>query len=126
MAALAGAEIIARKLGSGVPGAGPFVQHLTLWVGFLGAALAASEGKLLALATASFLPEGRGRRWAGIFASAVAAGVSALLARASLDMVLLEREFGSEVALGLPKWIASARLTLRIRVDRPAAGLEGG
>ena len=34
-------EIIVRRLfGVGVPGSGPIVQHLTLWVGFLGAAIA--------------------------------------------------------------------------------------
>ena len=42
--------------GVGIPGAGPFVQHLTLWVGFLGAAIAAREERLLAMATSQFLP----------------------------------------------------------------------
>ena len=37
--------------GGGIPGSVSMVQHLTLWVGFLGAAIAAREGKLLALAT---------------------------------------------------------------------------
>ena len=33
-------EILVRRvLGVGLPGSGPFVQHLTLWVGFLGAAI---------------------------------------------------------------------------------------
>ena len=49
------AEAAARFLfGVGIPGAGPFEQHLTLWVAFLGAALAAREDKLLALATGEF------------------------------------------------------------------------
>ncbi|HTL29623.1 MAG TPA: hypothetical protein VL282_10385, partial [Tepidisphaeraceae bacterium] len=40
-------EIAVRRLfGVGVPASGPIVQHLTLWVGFLGAAIAAREGKL--------------------------------------------------------------------------------
>jgi len=35
-------EIVARRFfGRGIPGSGPIVQHLTLWVGFLGAAIAA-------------------------------------------------------------------------------------
>ena len=34
-------EIVARRFETGVPGAVPFVRHLTLWVGFLGAAIAA-------------------------------------------------------------------------------------
>ena len=52
-------EIVARKaFGTGLPGAGPFAQTLTLWVGMLGAAIAAREGKLLSLATGEFLPKG--------------------------------------------------------------------
>ena len=42
--------------GIGIPGSLPFVQHLTLWVTFLGAALASREDKLLTLATGEFLP----------------------------------------------------------------------
>jgi len=62
-------EIIARRFfGRGIPGSGPIVSHLTLWVGFLGAAIAAREGKLLALATGTFL-KGGWRRTADILAS---------------------------------------------------------
>jgi TRAP-type C4-dicarboxylate transport system permease small subunit len=53
-------EIAVRPfLAGGIPGSIPFVEHLTLWVGFLGASLAAREGKLSALATATIMPEGR-------------------------------------------------------------------
>ena len=46
MAVLPLAEAALRAtLGIGIPGSFPFVQHLTLWVTFLGAALAAREGK---------------------------------------------------------------------------------
>ncbi len=100
------AEILARAFDTAVPGALPLVQHLTLWVGFLGAALAARDGKLLALATGTFIPEGRARRAAEIFASTVAAGVAALLFRAGLELLLSEKEFGDTVALGVPVWVA--------------------
>ena len=57
MAILPLAEIVVRPLlAGGIPGSIPFVQHLTLWVAFVGAALAAREGKLVALATGSFMP----------------------------------------------------------------------
>ena len=59
------AEIVFRRaFARGIPASGPIVQHLTLWVGFLGAAIAARDGKLLALATGTFIPEGRIRDWA--------------------------------------------------------------
>ncbi len=105
------AEIVARSLfETGVPGAGAFTQHLTLWVGFLGAALAAKEGKLLALATGEFLPEGRFRQAAKIFTGAVGAGVSALLFLACYDLVRSEYEFGGDIALGVPVWVGQLAL----------------
>lgn len=107
MVFLLSAEMFGRSLfGVGVPGSGPFVQHLTLWLAFLGAALAASEGKLLALATPTFLPEGRWRQGAQIIASFLAVAVTVLLARAAYLFMMVEREFGDEVALGVPVWVA--------------------
>ena len=62
MALLPILEILLRRVfGVGIPASGPIVQHLTLWVGFLGAAIAAREGKLLALASGAAL-RGRPRR----------------------------------------------------------------
>ena len=106
MVLLLSAEMVARALGTGVPGSVPLVQHLTLWVAFLGAALAASEDKLLALATPTFLPEGLWRNVSKIFSLTVGAGVTALLFRASYEFLKVEKEFGDEVALGLPVWVA--------------------
>jgi len=100
------AEIPVRALFKiGIPGSGPFVQHLTLWVGFLGAALAARDGRLLALATASFLPEGWPRRAASIASAWVAGAVAVLLWRASLMMVLTERTAATQIAAGVPIWV---------------------
>src|SRR4051812_46069082 len=86
-------EIMARRfVGAGVPAAGPIVQHLTLWVGFLGAAIAARDGKLLALATGTFLRDGRARRIAGVLAAAVGACASLVLAWGGVQMAAAERE----------------------------------
>lgn len=102
------AEIVARQLGAGIPGALPFEQHLTLWVAFLGAGLAAREGRLLALATGNFLPEGRFRAVAAVFTGGVSAMVATLLGTASLDLVRIEREGGIEMAAGVPVWVGQA------------------
>jgi tripartite ATP-independent transporter DctM subunit len=113
MIALPLAEAAARKLlGVGIPGALPFVQHLTLWVGFLGAALAAREGKLLALATGELLPEGRFRTVSRVFAAAVGAAVSVMLCRAAIDMIVLERGAGTKVALGVPVWVTQLAIPI--------------
>ena len=107
------AEAAARFLfGVGIPGAGPFEQHLTLWVAFLGAALAARQDKMLALATGEFMPAGKWRNWSRVFAYGVAAGATSLLCRASLDLVIIEREGGSEVAAGVPTWLAQIVLPI--------------
>lgn len=98
--------------GVGIPGSLPFVQHLTLWVTFLGAALATREDKLLTLATGEFLPEGRWREAARIGAYSVAAGITTLLARASWDLVVIERQAGTEVAVGLPVWVAQLAMPI--------------
>jgi C4-dicarboxylate transporter, DctM subunit len=101
-------EAALRPFRTGVPGAATFVQHLTLWVGFLGAALAAREGKLLALATGDLLPAGAVRRWSGVVAAAIGALASAMLCRAGVDLVLIEREAETHLALGIPTWAAQA------------------
>jgi tripartite ATP-independent transporter DctM subunit len=100
------AEAALRPFRTGIPGAATFVQHLTLWVGFLGAALAAREGKLLALATGELVPAGALRRGTSIAAATVGAGASALLCRAGVDLVLIEREAATRMALDLPVWVA--------------------
>ena len=89
------AEIVIRPFfAGGIPGSIPFVEHLTLWVGFIGACIAVRSGKLIALATATFIPEGIFRTGARTFSATVGAMVSSLLAWAALDVVAIEMEFG--------------------------------
>ncbi len=95
-----------RAFGIGIPGAGPIVQHLVLWVGFLGGAIAAREGRLLALATGGFVPEGAPRRAAAIFTAAVASGAAIVLAAGAVELIRSERETGSILGAGIPTWVA--------------------
>jgi tripartite ATP-independent transporter DctM subunit len=101
-------EMVSRLFGlPGVPGSTVFVQHLTLWVAFLGAALAAGSGQLLALSANTFLPE----RWlppVRVFTSGIAGAVSLCLVWASLQFVLAERQGGAILAAGIPRWVAQA------------------
>ena len=101
------AEMASRGvLARGIPGSGPFVQVLTLWVGFLGAVLAAREGRLLQLATGNFIPAGAWRAVAGIFSGFVGAAVCVVLAAGSWQLVQIEREGGAQIALGVTVWMA--------------------
>ena len=110
MVALPLVEIAVRRLfGVGVPGSGPFVQHLTLWVGFLGAAIAAREGKLLALATGAAVPR-QARRAAAVFSAAVAACMATILAYGAVQLVIAERETGTIIAANVPAWVGQLAL----------------
>jgi C4-dicarboxylate transporter DctM subunit len=101
-------EMTARQFRwSGIPGSAVIVQQLTLWIGMLGGMLASRSGRLLGLSSSSFLPES----WiapAKIFWSAALAAVSTCLAYASWVFVQSERESGSYLLPGLPKWTALA------------------
>ncbi len=101
-------EIVVRRFfETGVPGAGPFTLHLTLWVGLLGAAIAARDGKLLSLATGSMLPEGRVRQAAQLAGNTYGVMVASVLAAGGLQLVELYREVGNTIALDIPVWVAS-------------------
>lgn len=131
------AEIVARRAaGRGIPGSGPIVQHLTLWVGFLGAAIAAREGKLIALATTTFLPAGLWRRAADVLGAAFGACAAVVLSAGATRMVTMEREAGSNIGGGIQAWVAQLVLPIafglialrlvwragRAADDDPAAG----
>ena len=117
MAVLPIAEIISRRFfGRGIPASGPVVQHLTLWVGFLGAAIAAREGKLLALATGTFIPQGLWRRAADIVAAAFGACSAIVLAWGGWQMAAIEREAGTNIGAGIPTWIAQIVLPISFAI----------
>jgi C4-dicarboxylate transporter DctM subunit len=100
------AEIVTRKfLASGIPGSAPFAQNLTLWVGMLGAAIAARDGKLLVLATGEFLPKHLAA-FGHIVGAFAGAAVAAIFAVGGLELVRSEREVGEIIALNVPVWLS--------------------
>ncbi|MEE8195902.1 MAG: TRAP transporter small permease, partial [Acidiferrobacterales bacterium] len=99
-------EVVARALiGLGIPGSIDYVRHLTLWVAFLGAGVAARDGKHLSLGFAAFL-RGRWRLAASIVAGSVATAVAFLLAWASLEMVRADSIMTSTLGGVIPQWVA--------------------
>lgn len=95
-------EIVLRKTtGLGITGAGSFVQHFTLLVGVLGAALAARQGRLLTLSSLPSMLRGRVQAAAGIITGSVAVTISVLLAVAGWRFVLSEPA-DKELAYGIP------------------------
>ncbi len=109
MATLPLLEIVLRKAFSlGIPGSAVWVQHLTLWIGFLGAAVAARRGELLSLTVGPSLLRGKAKKAAEILAAGVGVAVCLALAYGSLQLVIAEREGGTLLALGLPVWVAES------------------
>jgi C4-dicarboxylate transporter, DctM subunit len=101
------AEIAMRQLlHRGIPGAGPFTLNLTLWVGLLGAAIGAREGKLLTLATGEFLPKGT-INVAHVIAGFAGAAIAMMFAVGGLALVQSEREAGTIVAVNLRVWVSA-------------------
>jgi tripartite ATP-independent transporter DctM subunit len=91
------AQTLSRRFfGTEIPNASVIVQHLTLWVGFLGAFLATAAGRHLALSTSEAIPKAF-RPAAGFITRTMASAVSALMAYASLKVV--QADWGSERTL---------------------------
>jgi C4-dicarboxylate transporter, DctM subunit len=98
-------EVVLRRFFStGIDGQATFANQLTLIVGLVGAAIAAREGKLLALATGAMVPEGPWRRLTTAAAAIVGGVVSAVLALGGLGLVQFQRDTGNVIAYGVPYW----------------------
>ena len=96
MVALPLAEATLRRtLHRSIPASTAIVQHAVLLVGMLGGAIAAREGRLLALSTLEqSLPQGKWREFSRIFTSGLGAAVCVFLCAASVQFVVTERDAG--------------------------------
>ena len=97
-------EVLGRTTrGIGVPGGLEFTQHLTLWVGFVGAFLATATGGHLSLATHSLFTNERLKQVARLYSGALSVAVCVVLCVAS---VMLVRATADTKTLpgGIPEW----------------------
>ena len=99
-----------------LPASSTVQSHLTLLVCMIGGAIAAREGRLLALSTVTTLLKGRLKEAARLFSGAFAAAITVLLTWSSLQLVLQTRESGNELAYGVPLWIGQAILPIGFAV----------
>lgn len=99
-------EIVLRPLiHAGLDGGDAILQHLVLILGMLGAAMAAREGRLIALSNLEdSLLRGRLQTGSRVFTAATSSVISALLGVAGYQFVQSEREFPAIVAYGVPAW----------------------
>ena len=116
------AHALLRKLfDTGITGASTITQSLVLIVGVLGGALAARDGRLLALSTLRTLLTGRWKSAALIYSNSFAIAVSAFLCVAGALYVSSTRPRGQILIYGIPEWglqlilpLGFALITLRL------------
>jgi tripartite ATP-independent transporter DctM subunit len=104
--------VLRATLNRGIPGAASLTQHLTLVVGMVGAAIAAREGRLLAVSSLPSVLQGFPAAAARAVSGAATAAVAAGLCYAAFEFVVSEREAGKELVHGLPVWVVQAFLPL--------------
>jgi tripartite ATP-independent transporter DctM subunit len=106
-------EMVLRSLlNTGIVGVSGYVEHLTLWVAYLGAVLAAREDRLLALTNLAERWPGRAQpallRLAAMGSTAVAAG----LLWAAVHFVVIEMANPTRIGGWLPIWAVQAVMPL--------------
>jgi len=98
-------EIVLRKtIHHGISGAPLLVQQLTFIVGMLGGAVAARDGRLLALSALTSVLHGRVKAVVTIFSQSFAAAVTAFLCVASVIFVRSEIPANQVIAYGIKTW----------------------
>src|SRR5262249_17285096 len=107
MAILPLVEVVSRIVGHvGLAGSTECVQHLTLWVGLLGAALAAAEGRHISLHVGRELLPPRARALVESGVAMLATAVTAALAWAGGLFVRSEWASPTRVGGFIPLWLA--------------------
>jgi tripartite ATP-independent transporter DctM subunit len=118
LADLVGREAFGRSLSGGTTA----VQYLTLWITFLGAALAARSDRLLALATVALLPPSA-QAVVKVAVGFVAVAVVGAFALASVELIGVDFQYGSSAVWGIPVWCVS--LVMPVTLAAIAARLVG-
>jgi len=107
MIALSCIQIGLRNIfASGITSSDIILRHLTLWLAFLGASLAAREGKHLKIDVIPRLLSERYKHFITILIYVISVVVCCVLAKAGWTFVALERESDAMFAPGIPLWYA--------------------
>ena len=98
-------EIITRILGRpGIPASPILVQHMTLWIGFIGAVLATRQNKLLSLTRDPlFSPDSvfNNGRW---IAKNISFVIIVALFWGSISLVMIEYDYPIQISPGVYRW----------------------
>lgn len=100
------AQIALRNfVGVGLPWSESLVRYLVLWVGFIGASLAAREGRHITIEVIKLRPSAGGRRYLAAVSQLCAVVVCTLMTWAAVKFVRDDAQIGTRTFLELPTWI---------------------
>jgi TRAP-type C4-dicarboxylate transport system permease small subunit len=105
MVATAFTQIALRNmLGIGLSWPEPLVRYLVLWVGFIGASLAAREGRHITIEVVKLRSAAGGRRYLAALSLLCAGIVCAIMTWAAVKFVHDDAQIGNRTFLDLPTW----------------------
>jgi TRAP-type C4-dicarboxylate transport system permease small subunit len=107
MIVLSFSQVVLRNaFNTGILWADPFVRHLLIWAGFLGAAIATHEERHIGIDALTKFFSPQLKLLAHILTSLFAIVVCYYLADAALVFLRDEKAAGSEFVLSIPLWVA--------------------
>jgi len=106
MIVMAFAQIVLRNFaGVGLSWSESLVRYLVLWVGFIGASLAAREGRHITIEVIKLRPAASGRHHLAALSQLCAALVCAVMTWAAVKFVRDDAQIGTRAFLDLPTWV---------------------
>ncbi len=99
-------QIVLRAFFStGILWADPLLRYLVLWTGFLGAAMATSQGKHIAMDVIGFLIPKHLKPWLQITTNLFSGIIAGFLTWSAYLFIQSEMQFGTTRLLTLPSWV---------------------
>src|SRR5919202_640732 len=106
-------QVIGRNLlASGIFWADELLQHMVLWLGFLGASLATRAQRHLSIDVLSHCLPRRWQLWLGLLVDTAALALCTLLVQAAWGLVRSEYTAGTVLTFGVPAWLAQSIIPL--------------
>lgn len=98
-------RVLRTFFNTGILGVYDFVLHFSLFIGMVGGAIAARDGRLLSISTLSIFLKGNWKVGARIASHSFSATVSFFLLVASLSFINTEIDAGTTFAYGIASWV---------------------
>ncbi len=126
MVSLVLVQIVMRNFFStGIMGGAEIVRHLVLWVAFLGAGVAAREGKHIRIDIAGRLLSPRFKCGADVLTGIFSVAICAILTYASVNFLLVDFEAQMSISFfGLPIWVLELIIPIGYLVITARFGLR--